>query len=204
MECMMDSLMRMRAEINTGLEKHESISVNDFIIKACAAALRDTPDCNIGWIEQKGSKPVMRRYNYVDISVAVATPTGLITPIIKDADKKSLSEISAEMKDLAVRAKENKLMPEEFQGGTFTISNLGMFGVTNFTAIINPPQSCILAVGGAKKKLVADDSNSKGFKNVTTMQVTLSSDHRAVDGALAALMVGSIQKYIEKPAKLML
>merc|ERR1712190_696580 len=174
------------------------------IIKACGAALRDTPDCNVGRIQSGGNKAVMRKYGYVDISVAVATPSGLITPIIKDADRKSLSQISAEMKDLATRAKENKLLPEEFQGGTFTISNLGMFGVSNFTAIINPPQSCILAVGGAKQKLVADDSNSKGFKSVTTMQVTLSSDHRSVDGALAALMVNSIQKYIEKPAKMML
>merc|ERR1712003_13610 len=192
----------MRAEINA----HEKIkiSVNDFVIKACAMALRANPDCNVGWIVgSKGEKPIMRKYNYVDISVAVATPNGLITPIIKDVDRKSLSDISKEMKDLAVRAKENKLMPEEFQGGTFTISNLGMFGVSNFTAIINPPQACILAVGGAKKKLVADDSNNKGFKSVTTMQVTLSSDHRAVDGALAALMVNSIQKYIEKPAKMM-
>jgi len=149
-------------------------------------------------------KAVMRKYAYVDISVAVATPSGLITPIIANADRKSLSEISAQMKDLASRAKENKLLPEEFQGGTFTISNLGMFGVSNFTAIINPPQACILAVGGAKKKLVVDETNSKGFKQVTTMQVTLSSDHRAVDGALAAMMVNSIQKYIEKPAKMML
>merc|ERR1712129_250541 len=143
-------------------------------------------------------------YNYIDVSVAVATPTGLITPIIKDVDRKTIKEVSVEMKDMARRAKENRLLPEEFQGGTFTISNMGMFGVSNFTAIINPPQACILAVGGAKKKLVVDETNSKGFKQVTTMQVTLSSDHRAVDGALAAMMVNSIQKYIEKPAKMML
>merc|ERR1712048_924215 len=204
MECAMDALMAMRAEINSE-EKNVKISVNDFVIKACALALRANPDCNVGWIVGKdGEKAMMRKYNYVDISVAVATPSGLITPIIKDADRKSLSQISAEMKDLAQRAKKNKLMPEEFQGGTFTISNLGMFGVSNFTAIINPPQSCILTVGGAKKKLVADDSNSRGFRNATTMQVTLSSDHRSVDGALAALMLNSLQKFIEKPAKLML
>merc|ERR1719203_598152 len=203
MECEMDKLLAMRTEINA--DENVKISVNDFVIKACAAALRANPECNVGWIPNgNGSKPVMRKWNFVDISVAVATPSGLITPIIKDADKKSLSDISGEMKDLATRAKANKLLPEEFQGGTFTISNLGMFGVSNFTAIINPPQACILAVGGAKKKLVADDTNSRGFKSVTTMQVTLSSDHRAVDGALAALLVGSLQKYIEKPAKLML
>merc|ERR1719410_3237807 len=198
MECEMDKLMAMRAEINS--DENVKISVNDFVIKACAAALRANPECNVGWISgANGEKAVLRKYDYVDISVAVATPTGLITPIIADADKKSLAAISAEMKDLANRAKENKLLPHEFQGGTFTISNLGMFGVSNFTAIINPPQSCILAVGGAKKKLVADDSNSRGFRNATTMQVTLSSDHRSVDGALAALMLNSLQKFIEKP-----
>merc|ERR1712228_1025610 len=122
MECEMDALMAMRSEINS--DENVKISVNDFVIKACAAALRANSECNVG---KNGEKPVMRRYNYVDISVAVATPSGLITPIIKDADKKSLSAISAEMKDLALRSKENKLMPEEFQGGTFTISNLGMF-----------------------------------------------------------------------------
>jgi len=204
MECMMDSLMAMRAEINSGEEKQDFISVNDFIIKACGAALRDTPDCNVGWIQQPNSKPVMRKYNYVDISVAVATPTGLITPIIKDVDRKGLRDISLEMKDLAKRAKANKLLPEEFQGGTFTISNMGMFGVNNFTAIINPPQACILAVGGAKKKIVPDEKDAKGFKAATTMEVTLSSDHRSVDGALAAIWVNAFQKYIQQPSKLML
>jgi len=131
-------------------------------------------------------------------------PTGLITPIIKDVDRKNLREISSEMKDLGKRAKENKLLPEEFQGGTFTISNMGMFGVNNFTAIINPPQSCILAVGGAKKKLVPSDTDPKGFKTVSTMEVTLSSDHRSVDGALAAVWISSLQKFIQQPAKLML
>merc|ERR1719203_1619107 len=203
MECEMDKLMAMRAEINS--DENVKISVNDFVIKACASALRANPECNVGWIPNgNGSKAVMRRYNYVDISVAVATPSGLITPIIKDADKKSLSDISGEMKDLATRAKANKLLPEEFQGGTFTISNLGMFGVSNFTAIINPPQACILAVGGAKKKLHPDETDPRGFKAVTTMEVTLSSDHRSVDGALAALWVNAFQKYIQHPAKLML
>ena len=109
-----------------------------------------------------------------------------------------------EMKDLGKRAKANKLLPEEFQGGTFTISNMGMFGVSNFTAIINPPQACILAVGGAKKKLLPDDTNDRGFRTATTMEVTLSSDHRSVDGALAAVWVNAFQKYIENPAKLLL
>merc|ERR1712087_890664 len=204
MECAMDSLIRMRAEMNDGEEKANAISVNDFIIKAVGAALRDVPDCNVAWIANKGSKAAMRRYNYVDVSVAVATPTGLITPIIKDVNEKTIREVSQEMKDMARRAKENRLLPEEFQGGTFTISNMGMFGVSNFTAIINPPQACILAVGGAKKKLVPDESNAKGFRTATTMEVTLSSDHRSVDGALAATWINAFQKYIERPAKLML
>jgi len=201
MECEMDSLMRMRTEMNDGEDL--KISVNDFVLKACGAALRDVPDCNVGWIVEGNNKPVLRKYNYVDISVAVATPAGLITPIIKDVDRKTLSEISFEMKELAKKAKANKLLPEEFQGGTFTISNMGMYGVSNFTAIINPPQACILAVGGAKRKLVPAD-NEKGFKAVTTMEVTLSSDHRSVDGALAAVWVNAFQKYVQNPAKLML
>jgi len=186
------------------IDEDNKISVNDFIIKACGAALRDVSDCNVGWIVVGNNKPKIRKYNYVDISVAVATPNGLITPIIKDVDRKSMSDISKEMKNLAKRAKDNKLLPEEFQGGTFTISNMGMFGVSNFTAIINPPQACILAVGGAKKKLIPDNTNSKGFKVVTVMEVTLSSDHRTVDGALAAIWVNAFKKYIESPSKLML
>eukprot|EP01083_Nonionella_stella_P312607 1118753_1 len=201
-ECVMDSLVQMRQEMNDG--ETVKISVNDFVVKACAAALRETPECNVGWIVEGNNKAVLRQYSYVDISVAVATPSGLITPIIKDADKKSIAQVSMEMKDLAVRARDNKLLPDEFQGGTFTISNMGMFGVSNFTAIINPPQACILAVGGAKQKLVPDDSDPRGFKTVSAMQITLSSDHRAVDGAMAARLVNNIQKYIQKPAKLML
>eukprot|EP00485_Elphidium_margaritaceum_P000082 CAMPEP_0202691624 /NCGR_PEP_ID=MMETSP1385-20130828/6287_1 /ASSEMBLY_ACC=CAM_ASM_000861 /TAXON_ID=933848 /ORGANISM="Elphidium margaritaceum" /LENGTH=631 /DNA_ID=CAMNT_0049347057 /DNA_START=34 /DNA_END=1926 /DNA_ORIENTATION=- len=188
MECEMDSLLRARQEMNA--DEDIKISVNDFVIKACAAALRATPDCNVSWVVDKTQaqkpKTILRKFNYVDISVAVATPSGLITPIIKDADRKSLSEISGEMKELANRAKLNKLAPDEFQGGTFTISNMGMYGVTNFTAIINPPQSCILAVGGAKQRLVPDAKAPNGFRTATMMQVTLSSDHRAVDGAVAA------------------
>lgn len=204
MECAMDSLIRMRAEMNADEEKANAISVNDFIIKAVGAALKEVPDCNVAWIAKDGAKPLMRRYNYVDVSVAVATPSGLITPIIKDVDRKTIKEVSGEMKDMARRAKENRLLPEEFQGGTFTISNMGMFGVSNFTAIINPPQACILAVGGAKKKLVPDEKSERGFRTATTMEVTLSSDHRSVDGALAAIWINAFQKYIERPAKLML
>jgi len=206
MECEMDSLLRARQEMNA--DEDIKISVNDFVIKACAAALRATPDCNVSWVVDKTQaqkpKTILRKFNYVDISVAVATPSGLITPIIKDADRKSLSEISGEMKELANRAKLNKLAPDEFQGGTFTISNMGMYGVTNFTAIINPPQSCILAVGGAKQRLVPDAKAPNGFRTATMMQVTLSSDHRAVDGAVAAQWVKAFQKFIEYPAKLML
>ena len=182
--------------MNEGEES--KVSINDFLVKACALALKDVPLANVSWYGD-----FLRRYNYVDISVAVATPTGLITPIVKDADLKGLRAISSEVKDLAKRAKDNKLLPQEFQGGTFTISNLGMFGVKQFTAIINPPQSCILAVGGGDQRL-KPANNEKGFETVTTMMATISSDHRSVDGALAATYMSALKKYIEHPAKMLL
>lgn len=126
------------------------------------------------------------RYNKADIAVAVATPSGLITPIVTDVGSKGLASISSNIKQLANKAKENKLQPNEYQGGTFTISNLGMFGVDSFTAIINTPQSCILAVSASEQKLVLDETSEKGFKAVEVMKVTLSADHRVVDGAIAA------------------
>ena len=133
------------------------------------------------------SNTAHHRYSRSDISVAVATPTGLITPIVQDVDSKGLIEISNKIKELAKKAKDGKLQPKEYQGGTFTISNLGMFGsVHDFTAIINPPQSAILAIGGTDKKLVLDVESEKGFKEISVMKVTLSSDHRVIDGALAA------------------
>jgi len=180
MECDLANLSSAREEVNK-LQSDVKISVNDFIIKAAAVSLRNMPKCNAAFMGE-----FIREFGSVDICVAVATPTGLITPIIKNADQKGLKTISLEMKDLAKRAREGKLTLEEFQGGSFTISNLGMFGVHDFNAIINPPQVCILAVGGAQEVMKECDESSNGLKRATVMYATLSSDHRAVDGALAA------------------
>jgi pyruvate dehydrogenase E2 component (dihydrolipoamide acetyltransferase) len=144
------------------------------------------------------------RYKRADICVAVATPNGLITPIIKDATSKGLATISSETKSLAVRAREGKLKPEEYQGGTFTISNLGMFGIDNFTAIINPPQSCILAIGSTTKKIVSDGTSERGWKEVSVMKASLSSDHRTVDGAVGARWLKAFKGYMEQPLTFML
>ena len=144
------------------------------------------------------------RYKRADICVAVATPNGLITPIIKDVGAKGLASISAETKALAAKARDGKLKPEEYQGGTFTISNLGMYGVDNFTAIINPPQSCILAIGATSKKLELAPEEAKGFKEVQVMKATLSSDHRTVDGAVGARWLKAFKEYLEQPLTFML
>lgn len=144
------------------------------------------------------------RYKRADICVAVATPTGLITPIIKDVGSKGLASISAETKSLASKAREGKLKPEEYQGGTFTVSNLGMYGINQFTAIINPPQSCILAIGATESKLVLAPEEERGFKESKVMKVTLSSDHRTVDGAVAAQWLKAFKEYMEQPLTFML
>ena len=149
----------------------------------------------------------MREYKHVDMSVAVSTPKGLITPIIKSANVKGLQAIATEMKDLAARAKEGKLKPEEFQGGSFSVSNMGMFGVSHFSAIINPPQACILAVGGAHKRVLPNENAltpETQFRVASVMAVTLSSDHRVVDGADAALWGQHFKKYIESPELMLL
>eukprot|EP00124_Ichthyophonus_hoferi_P003269 Ihof_evm3s275 gene=Ihof_evmTU3s275 len=151
-EIHIDNLMALRAQLNTS--KEYKLSVNDFIIKASALACKAVPDCNSSWMEAEGC---IRQYEHVDVSVAVSTPAGLITPIVFAAENKGLVAISNSVKDLASRAKINKLKPQEYQGGTFTVSNLGMFGITSFSAIVNPPQSCILAVGGAVKKMMVEN-----------------------------------------------
>lgn len=145
-----------------------------------------------------------RRYSTADISIAVATPTGLITPIVTNVGAKGLSQISAETKILAGKARDGKLQPQEYQGGSFTISNLGMFGVDNFTAIINPPQAGILAIGGTSKKLVLDAESEKGFKEIEVMKATLSADHRVVDGAVGAKWLKAFKGYLESPLSFML
>jgi len=191
-----DALLAARAAINEVARKKDArVSVNDMVIKACAKALRDHPECNASWTEDE-----MIQYGAVDISVAVATDRGLITPIVRNADLKGVAQISIEMKDLAGRAKTGKLKLDEFQGGGFTISNLGMFGVKEFAAIINPPQAMILAVGVGEERVVA----RKGQMVIRTMMsVTLAVDHRVVDGAMGARFLQTLKAYIEQPAAML-
>ncbi|MDP2329422.1 MAG: pyruvate dehydrogenase complex dihydrolipoamide acetyltransferase [Reyranella sp.] len=191
-----DALLAARQAINDVVRKQGAkVSVNDMIIKACAKALRDHPECNASWTEDE-----MIQYGAVDISVAVATDRGLITPIVRNADMKGVGQISVEMKDLAGRAKVGKLKLEEFQGGGFTISNLGMFGVNDFAAIINPPQAMILAVGAGEERAVV----RKGQIVVRNMMnCTLAVDHRVVDGAMGAQYLQTLRAYIEQPAAML-
>lgn len=198
----MDKVLKLREVFNKTLtekDKSSKLSVNDFIVKAVGCALADVPEANSAWLGE-----VIRTYKKADISVAVATPSGLITPILKDVGSKGLATISAETKALAKKARDGKLAPSEYQGGTFTISNLGMFGVSQFTAIINPPQSCILAVGATEAVLIPAPEEERGFKTVQRMKVTLSSDHRTVDGAVAARWLSAFKGYLENPLTFML
>ncbi|XP_045226965.2 dihydrolipoyllysine-residue acetyltransferase component of pyruvate dehydrogenase complex, mitochondrial isoform X4 [Macaca fascicularis] len=180
------------------LEGRSKISVNDFIIKASALACLKVPEANSSWMDT-----VIRQNHVVDVSVAVSTPAGLITPIVFNAHIKGLETIANDVVSLAAKAREGKLQPHEFQGGTFTISNLGMFGIKNFSAIINPPQACILAIGASEDKLVPAD-NEKGFDVASMMSVTLSCDHRVVDGAVGAQWLAEFRKYLEKPVTMLL
>ena len=189
-------MLRTRTLINDAANGAYKLSVNDFIIKACANALKAYPAANVSWTEE-----AVRQYTHADISVAVSTSNGLMTPIVMAAETKGLKQISAEVKDLAGRAKDGKLKPHEFQGGTFTVSNLGMYGIQEFGAIINPPQACILAVGaGEQKPYVANGEVKIG----TFMKCTLSVDHRAVDGAVGAEYLQILKQYIENPAAMLL
>lgn len=190
-DCVLDNLLAARVAMNDAADGAYKLSVNDFVIKANAMALKAYPPANTSWTDD-----AVLQYKHADISIAVATPNGLITPIIKAAETKSISEISAEMKDLAKRAKEGKLKPIEFQGGTFSISNLGMFGVSNFQAIVNPPQSCIMAVGAGEQRVVVENGQ---MVIRTVMTVTLSTDHRSVDGAVGAEFLQHFKKFIENP-----
>ncbi|RDX52108.1 dihydrolipoamide acetyltransferase [Lentinus brumalis] len=198
----MDKVLKLREVFNKTLgekDKSAKLSVNDFVLKAVACALADVPEANSAWLGE-----VIRQYKKADISVAVATPTGLITPIIKDVGAKGLASISAEGKSLAKKARDGKLQPQEYQGGTFTVSNLGMFGISHFTAIINPPQSCILAVGATQPTLVPAPEEERGFKVAQIMKVTLSADHRTVDGAVGARWLAAFKGYLENPLTFML
>jgi pyruvate dehydrogenase E2 component (dihydrolipoamide acetyltransferase) len=189
----LDALMKFRGQLNGQLESRGvKLSVNDFIIKACALALQSVPDANSVWAGDRTLK-----LKASDVAVAVAIEGGLFTPVLKDAEKKSLSALSAEMKDLATRARDRKLAPHEYQGGSFAISNLGMFGIDNFDAVINPPHGAILAVGaGVKKPVVGKDGE---LTVATVMSVTLSVDHRVIDGALGAQLLEAIKTNLENP-----
>ncbi|MFO1175477.1 MAG: pyruvate dehydrogenase complex dihydrolipoamide acetyltransferase [Paracoccaceae bacterium] len=189
----LDSLMAFREQLNKGLEaRGVKLSVNDFIIKACALALQSVPDANAVWAGDR-----ILKLKPSDVAVAVAIEGGLFTPVLKDADKKSLSTLSGEMKDLAARAKTRKLAPHEYQGGSFAISNLGMFGIENFDAVINPPHGAILAVGAGLKQPVVKTDGSIGV--ATVMSMTLSVDHRVIDGALGAELLKQIVNNLENP-----
>lgn len=194
-ECRMDNLIALRTEINTTAQV--KISVNDFIVLAAARALRDVPKMNVSWTEA-----AIREYHQVDISIAVSTQAGLITPILRNVNSKSLSQISFEIRALADRSKQGQLRPDEFQGGSFSISNLGMYGVDEFAAIINPPQAAILAVGAVKAQPVVNSSGVIEAGQI--MRCTLSVDHRAVDGALAATWLAAFRRYIESPSMMLI
>ena len=194
-EFQIDGLLAARKQINEQANGEFKLSVNDFIVKACANALQAYPAANVQWTDD-----AVLQFKHSDISVAVATPNGLITPIVKKAESKGMREISAEVKELAGKAREGKLKPEEFQGGTFSVSNLGMYGIDEFSAIINPPQSCILAVGaGAQKPYVVNGEVKVG----TFMKCTLSTDHRTVDGAVGAEFLQVLKQYIENPVSML-
>ncbi len=192
----LDALMALRKQLNDRDGANYKLSVNDFIIKASALALKKVPAANAMWTDN-----AILLFDEVDISIAVATEAGLITPVIRKADQKGLSTLSNEMKDLAKKARDGKLKPEEFQGGGFTISNLGMFGIREFSAIINPPQSCILAIGAGEQRAVV---RGGAVAVRTMMSCTLSVDHRSVDGAVGAQFLAALKPLIEDPLQLML
>jgi len=196
-EVQLDALMKFRADLNKQLEpRGVKLSVNDFIIKASAMALQAVPDCNAVWAGDR-----ILRLKPSDVAVAVAIEGGLFTPVLKDAHLKSLSALSAEMKDLATRARSKKLAPHEYVGGSMAISNLGMFGIENFDAVINPPHGSILAVGaGVKKPVVGADGE---LKVATVMSMTLSVDHRVIDGALGAEFLREVVAYLESPVTML-
>ena len=194
-DCRLDELLELRKKLNNNATDFK-LSVNDLIIRAAALALKQVPAANASWFEDE-----IRQWQAVDISVAVAIDGGLITPIIRGAEGKGLKQISAEMKDLAGRARDGKLLPEEYQGGTFSISNLGMFGIKEFAAVINPPQGAILAVGAGEQRPVVNDGE---LAVATVMSCTLSSDHRVVDGAVGAEFMQAFKLLIEDPLKMLL
>ncbi len=195
-ECNVDQILKARVSLNALANEQYKLSVNDFIIKATALAMQEVKEANSSWMGD-----VTRYYNASDVAIAVATPTGLFTPIIKNAESKGLVAISNEMKELAKKAREGKLKPEEYQGGGFSISNLGMFGIKNFSPIVNPPHSGILGIGATEKKpIVVNDT----IVIANIMSVTMSADHRVLDGAVGAKFLNAFKKYIENPMAIIL
>ena len=196
-EIRLDDLLKFRGQLNKSLEaRGVKLSVNDFIIKASALALQDVPDCNAVWAGDR-----VLKLKASDVAVAVAIEGGLFTPVLRDADTRSLSALSVQMKDMAARARDRKLAPHEYQGGSFAISNLGMMGVENFDAVINPPHASILAVGAGQKKPIVNDAGE--IEVATMMSVTLSVDHRVIDGALGAQFLAAIKGYLEDPINML-
>jgi pyruvate dehydrogenase E2 component (dihydrolipoamide acetyltransferase) len=195
-DCEIDQLLKMREQLNAHADGKYKLSVNDFVIRAAALALKKVPAANAGWTGE-----AIRYYHGVDVSVAVAIPDGLITPIVKGADGKGLATISNEMKDLAGRAREGKLKPDEYEGGTFSISNLGMYGIREFSAVINPPQAAILAVGAGEQRAVVKGG---ALAVASVMSCTLSVDHRAIDGATGAEFLAAFKKLVENPLTMLL
>ena len=197
MDCRIDKLLALRADINAAAPVVDDkpaykVSVNDMVIKALAKALMAVPEANVTWTESG-----MLKHKRADVGVAVSIPGGLITPVVRHADSKPLSEIANEMKDLAARARKKRLAPEEYQGGSTAVSNLGMFGVKDFSAVINPPHATILAVGAGEERVIVENG---AFVAATMMNVTMSTDHRAVDGALGAELLAAFKRLIEAPA----
>ena len=193
--CRVDELMRVRKTVNAA-DDAVKISVNDFVLRAVALSLREVPAANVSWTDE-----AMIQYQAVDVSVAVATDGGLITPVLRDADRKGLAAISQGVRELALRARDGKLRPEEYQGGSFTVSNLGMYGIETVYPIVNPPQACILGVGSASEQPVVNDGR---IEVGHVMMCTLSADHRAVDGAVGAQFLSSFQRFIEDPVSMIL
>lgn len=195
-DCEIDALLALRKTLNDKADGAYKLSVNDLVIKAAAIALRRVPKANASWTDEG-----IKHYKSADISVAVAIEGGLITPVVRQADNKGLETISSEMKELSGRARDGKLAPEEFQGGTFSISNLGMYGIKEFSAVINPPQACILAVGAGSQRPVVKDGE---LAVATVMSCTLSVDHRAVDGAIGSEYLSAFKGLIEDPLSMLL
>jgi pyruvate dehydrogenase E2 component (dihydrolipoamide acetyltransferase) len=200
-DCEVDNLLALRRDMNESTLAHRPtetqrrLSINDFVIKALALTLTDVPDANVIWTDN-----AIRKYRHVDVAVAVSTPDGLITPVIRGADTKTVSAISVEMKELASKARRRSLRPDEYEGGTVSVSNLGMHGIREFSAIINPPQAMILAVGAARPQVIVRQEKPAV---AAIMTVTLSCDHRAIDGELAAKVLNQFQRYIEYPIQIL-